>query len=621
MQITNILIWQMDSTLRNFELEENKVNVITGDSGRGKSSILAIIDYCLLSSSSDGISKTNVDNFVNWYGIRFNINGKYFTVCRKATHFEEDDLVYFDKDGDIPHLPINNIRKDALKEHLNYEFGIDSSLKIPYGGRFIQQGSKVSYRYFIPHCFIDQTTLTSSEHLYSKISDLKTRERIDRTFDMALGSENAQTMIMRTRLEELQRNLSRIEYKYSASKESYFNFESEIESLHDRAYHFGLIIENNKNETTVGDKFENLKSIVNYKDINEIPAINEKTKIENELFLLKKELADINEYIKTNSEYKKFLKDNQDSLLIAKYLDDNYSNILYTHNIYSIVKSLLNQSLEIKKAIAEKGKTSLISKTNDKKKELELKISSLSKKLTTFSDEKITPIELYRFIGELSSEIKRVTVIPKYDYADTIAKITTRIEELESKITDNNVFKEYTLNLLNEKVKKIFTRMPLKGFENATPIFNKAKKTLDLINNNQVEKMIDIGSASNYMYVHIAYFLALHELIRDRNVPWVPRFLVIDQPSTPYFSTAGKKTDDFESLDAALNELDSFIEIMRSYGGFQIVLLEHIEESYWLDRQMTNFKLVDKELRNDYGLIQVNSKKNTQKKQIDDKEQ
>lgn len=83
MQITNILIWQIDSTLRNLELEENKVNVITGDSGKGKSSILAIIDYCLLSSSSDGISKTNVDNFVNWYGIRLSINGKYFTICRK----------------------------------------------------------------------------------------------------------------------------------------------------------------------------------------------------------------------------------------------------------------------------------------------------------------------------------------------------------------------------------------------------------------------------------------------------------------------------------------------------------------------------------------------------------
>ncbi|EAS4968089.1 DUF3732 domain-containing protein, partial [Salmonella enterica] len=587
MQITNILIWQIDSTLRNLELKENKVNVITGDSGKGKSSILAIIDYCLLSSSSDGISKTNVDNFVNWYGIRLSINGKYFTICRKATHFEEDDLVYFDKNGDIPQIPINNIKKDVLKEHLNYEFGINSSLKIPYGGRFIQQGSKVSYRYFIPHCFIDQTTLTSSEHLYSKISDLKTRERIDRTFDMALGSENAETMIMRTRLEELQRNLARIEYKQSASKDSYFNFESEIESLYDRACYFGLISENRKNEPTVSDKLENLKAIVNYKDINEIPAINERTKIEKELFLLKKELTDINEYIETNTEYKKFLKDNQDSLLIAKYLDDNYSEILYTKNIYSIIKSLLNQSSEIKKAIAEKGQNSLISKTNAKRKELELKISSLSKKLTTVSDEKITPIELYRFMGELSSEIKQIVVLPKYDYTDTIEKITTKIDELESKITDNNAFKEYTLSLLNGKIKEIFTRMPLKGFEDATPIFNKAKKTLDLINKNQVEKMIDIGSASNYMYVHVAYFLALHELVRDRNVPWVPRFLVIDQPSTPYFSTAGKKTDDFASLDAALNEINSFVEKMRSHGGFQIILLEHIEESYWLDREMT----------------------------------
>lgn len=605
MQITNILIWQTDKTLRNFELEENKVNVITGDSGKGKSSILSIIDYCLLSSSSDGISKTNVDNFVNWYGIRFNLNGKYHTICRKATHYEEDDFVYFDKNGEIPETPFNNLKKNVLKEHLNYEFGINSSLKIPYGGRFIQQGSKISYRYFIPHCFIDQTTLTSSEHLYSKISDLKTRERIDRTFDMALGSEHAETMIMRTRLEELQRNLARIEYKQSASKDSYVNFENEIESLYDRAYHLGLT-RSNKQEPTVGDKLDHLKTIINYKDINDIPEINERIKLEKEYFTLNKELSDINDYIETSTEYKKFLKENQDSLLIAKYLDDNYNNIIYTENIYSIVKSLLNQSLEIKKAIAQKGKNSLISKTHEKKKEIESKISLLSKKLNLLSNENISPSALYRFIGELSSEVKRVDVIPKHDYTESIESITSKIDELEGKVKDNNIFKEYTLSLLNDKIKQTLSRMPLKGFEDATPIVNKGKKTLDLVNKNQVEKMIDIGSASNYMYVHVAYFLALHELVRERNVRWVPRFLVIDQPSTPYFSTGGRKTDDFASLDAALNEINSFIEKMKSHGGFQIILLEHIEESYWLEREMENFKLVDNELRGDYGLIHFN---------------
>lgn len=608
MQITNILIWQTDSTLRNFELKENKVNIITGDSGKGKSSILSIIDYCLLSSSSDGISKTNVDNFVNWYGIRFNIDGKYHTICRKATHHEEDDFIYFNKNGEIPETPENNMKKDVLKKHLNYEFGINSSLKIPYGGRFIQQGSKVSYRYFLPHCFIDQTTLTSSENLYSKISDSKIRERLDRTFDMALGSENAETMIIRTRLEELQKNLARIEYKQSISKDSYFNFENEIEHLYNRAYHFGLITEKNKKNLTVNDKFETLKLITNYKNLNDIPIINEKIKAEKELFTYKKELNEINEYIESNSEYKKLLKENQDSLLIAKYLDDNYNKIAYTDKIYSIIQSLLNQSLEIKKSIAQKGTNTLISKTNENKKELEIKISSLNEKIEMLSDEEITPFEIYHFIGQLSSEIRIVDVSPKHDYTEEIDTIVNKINELENKISENNIFKEYTLSLLNEKIKKIFSRMPLKGFEDATPIINKGKKTLDLINKNQVEKMIDIGSASNYMYVHVAYFLALHELVRERNIPWVPRFLVIDQPSTPYFSTSGKKTDDFASLDAALSEINSFVEKMQPYGGFQIIILEHIEESYWLDRHLENFKLVDKELRDDYGLIQVKVK-------------
>ncbi|MGJ0625427.1 DUF3732 domain-containing protein [Xenorhabdus bovienii] len=603
MQITNILLWQTDNTLRNFELEENKVNVITGDSGKGKSSILAIIDYCLLSSTSDGISKTNVDNYVNWYGIRFKINDKYYVICRKAIHCEDDDFVYFNKNGVIPKEPENNIKADNLKRQLNYEFDINSSLKIPYGGRTIQQGSKISYRYFIPHCFIDQTTLTSPENLYSKVSDLKTKERIDRTYDMALGSENAETMIIRTRLEELHRNLAQLEYKQSTSQKSYLNFEDEIDDLYESSYSLGLI-EQKKHELSPTVKFDLLKNISNYKDIDEIPVINERLRLEKELFALKHELNDIDDYIKTNSEYNKFLKENQDSLLIAKYLDDNYDSIIYSKNVCSIVNSLIIQSLEIKKAIAQKGSNSLISKTQDKKKELEINIREINKRINNLSKEKeVTPSEIYRFIGKLGAEIKRINIIPKQDYADGIEKINNKIDELDGKIVDSNTYKDFILSLLNEKMRVVFSRMPLKGFETAIPMFNKGNKTVDLVNKNKVEKMIDIGSASNYMYIHIAYFLALHELAREKNVRWMPRFIVIDQPSTPYFSTNGNKTNDFDSLDAALNELNSFVKKMKTHGGFQIILLEHIEESYWLDRDLNNFKLVDKELRNDYGLI------------------
>ncbi|WP_196067764.1 DUF3732 domain-containing protein [Serratia sp. Res13-Sevr-LER1-36-b] len=604
MQITNILIWQNDNILRNFELEENKVNVITGDSGTGKSSILAIIDYCLLSSSSDGISKTNVDNYVSWYGVRFKINENHLIICRKATHLEDDGLVYFDKNGKIPSHPENNIKIDSLKNQLNYEFGINSSLKIPYGGSTIQQGSKVSFRYFIPHCLISQSTLTSDEHLYWRISDLKIKERIDRTFDMSVGSENAETMIIRTRIEELQKKLARLEYKQSSSQESYLNFEDEIESLYTISYRLGLMEERKNSQLTIADKFNSLKTVSKYKDLDEIPKVNEKARLEKELFLLKSELKSINEFIRNSDEYKKSLKEGQDSLLIAKYLDENYNQIIYSKNIYDIVSSLLSQSLEIKKSITQKGSNSLISKTKEKKKELEINIKKIQNRINEFNpNEKPSSSEIYRFIGHLGAEINRVNINPKQDFTDDIEKINNQIESLSSKTNDNDIYKAFTINTLNDNIKNILTRMPLKGFEHAIPMFNKSRKTVDLINKGQVEKMIDIGSASNFMYIHVAYFLALHQLARERTIAWMPKFLVIDQPSTPYFSTNGKKSNDFDSLDAALHELNLFIDSMKIHGGFQIILLEHIEEKYWLDRKLHNFRLVDKEFRKDYGLI------------------
>ena len=61
MQIKKLIIWQKNGVVRNFPFEENKVNVITGDSGKGKTAIIHIIDYCLLSTDAEYISKKNID--------------------------------------------------------------------------------------------------------------------------------------------------------------------------------------------------------------------------------------------------------------------------------------------------------------------------------------------------------------------------------------------------------------------------------------------------------------------------------------------------------------------------------------------------------------------------------
>ena len=115
--------------------------------------------------------------------------------------------------------------------------------------------------------------------------------------------------------------------------------------------------------------------------------------------------------------------------------------------------------------------------------------------------------------------------------------------------------------------------------------------------------MPDVESASNYLYLHISFFLAIHEIAKTRQVPWIPSFLVLDQVSTPYFSSDGKPNDDILSLDKVLTELNQFVIDMDKRGGFQIILLEHIDKEHWTTLELERFHLVDRELRDNYGLI------------------
>ena len=50
--INKLLLWLKDGSLRTLKFENDKVNVITGNSKTGKTAILEIIDYCLCGSNA-----------------------------------------------------------------------------------------------------------------------------------------------------------------------------------------------------------------------------------------------------------------------------------------------------------------------------------------------------------------------------------------------------------------------------------------------------------------------------------------------------------------------------------------------------------------------------------------
>jgi hypothetical protein len=208
-QISNVILWQKNGIQRTLDFLHNRVNVITGDSGKGKSSILYIIDYCLLASETTGISKTNIDSKVDWYGIKISVDGKELVIARPSESNGITDQAYFNENGIIPQYPVLNVRIDNLKKVLSSAFGIDTELRVPYGGRYIQAGSKVSFRNFLAYCYQDQNTIVAPDHLYVRPADGRYQEAIERTFRMAIGAENVDTALSRSRLAELEKKMNR----------------------------------------------------------------------------------------------------------------------------------------------------------------------------------------------------------------------------------------------------------------------------------------------------------------------------------------------------------------------------------------------------------------------------
>jgi len=602
-QISNILLWQKDQQFRNLEFRHNHVNVITGDAGKGKSSILFIIDYCLLASETKGISKTNIDSKVDWYGIRLTIDGKELVIARPSEAQQDRDRAYFSEDGIIPERPTPNIRIDNLKRVLNKAFGIDPELKVPYGGKFIQAGQKVSFRNFLAHCYQDQTTIIAPDYLYIRPSDGRYQEGIERTFRMAIGAENVKTALARSQLADLERKKAAQARKQGIYDKAVHAFSDELEQLGREAMSFGLV---DNFPDTPTEQINALRLALDMADI--LPAqLYEEDRIEAEIFELRTKNRRLVAFVENGDHHKGALRNMADALKPASIFDADLEQVFPSFLAHQVVSRLQRELNDIQRTIRSRDTFPFLKEVQTLIDDNERRIVDLRARQAELQQSQAmrrSPQTYRRYLGRLESKLELYARRDDLRQPVINDDLDAPIRELQEAVDANLQKTAHTKEELNRRINARLTRLKLKGYEGFFAHLAERERLITLYSPDlsQTEKMPDIGSASNYLYLHVAYFLALHEIAKLQRVPWMPSFLVLDQPSTPYW-TDGKPTDDIVSLDVVLSELNGFVKEMDAHGGFQIIVLEHIEETHWTGLGLERFHLVDRELREDYGLI------------------
>ena len=80
--IQKVYLWFSEETKTCLDFEPNKVNIIRGNSSRGKSNIFAIIDYCLMSDKPN-IVEPIINQYTEYYGIEIQLGDTHYSIFRK----------------------------------------------------------------------------------------------------------------------------------------------------------------------------------------------------------------------------------------------------------------------------------------------------------------------------------------------------------------------------------------------------------------------------------------------------------------------------------------------------------------------------------------------------------
>ena len=585
-----IILWLRNGKQRVITFEPNKVNIITGDSSTGKTELLDIIDYCFFSSTSK-ISESVINENIAWYGVLFNINGKNYTVARKAlVKGRVTNEYYFSSIGDIPDEVCVNNAEYVIKKLLETEFSIDSNVAIPYGGNSIKLGSKISLRYFFMFNTISANIIENNTGDYfDNQHEVRYREALPRIFDLAVGIESIENILKKEEKLKLEKELNKLNRKKHSVSDKSNAFQNEQELIIKEAKEYSLIDSSLDFESS----WQELKNIISGIK-SEVKGKENNNAVEHNIYLIERKINNLKRFKTEYATYKRNLLDISDSLKPLSFLRDNDADIIKTSIFDDVINLFSSELTKIRDSC--KNKTPIDKQVNDEIKSLEIDLIKQRGKFAIFpkvSKSFDNDNSKYFFLGEVKSKVELYSSTEE----SLAITINDNVADLEKKIgalhIENTLDKrDLIISLIEEIISEYIavTGDALVNYAGYKPVFKYDKKSL-LLRKPKTNYIENVGSSSNHMFLHLFFSLAMQEIVFQNKSPFVAPYLIIDQPSRPYYGSGDKRKQNIDQSDEfkitkAFELLNDFIATRIKNGGdFQMIVFEHIPSKIFKDMQ------------------------------------
>ncbi|QDU14016.1 hypothetical protein CA11_18200 [Gimesia maris] len=647
MAILSILLWPKDTSkkVRRVQFKESGINVVTGKSGTGKSSLLHIVDYCL-GSGKCSIPVGVIRQTVSWFGLHLQLHAGEVVLARRnpEEQAQTGDFFLFEENIDDPTslVPEKNSNVDELKWRLNELAGLSD---LGFDPKNSKNPFKMpaSIRDMAAFNFQPQHIVANPHALFFKTDSFEHRQKLITIFPLVLGAVTASQLAARWKLDQLEIELNRKERELEQLKSASDHWLGEIRGVYTKARELGLL----PNSEPVSDSWPAehylrllsgvpgnfSQKIPEYSARNTLEALQEVRKLESEESRLSRQIADrrrnlhrVQRLLTSVTSYGTMLESQEGRLFGLGWFQDKIqklNNCPLCGNENDSAKVQIERisqlAIELEQLTEGAVKTSPV--LDREVLQLESDIRTLEDALESVQREKWQledrSVELeerrqtlnnaYRYVGRIEQALE--SYWKAEDDSDLQKVVNSLNEEINQLRRSANPERERKivnakLERFTQKVSAYVKKLHLERVDDPVHL-NIKNLMLDVVSNEgRHDALWEIGSAENWMGYHIATLLTLHEMFLDMQDSPVPTFLMIDQPSQAYFPDRWPGDDENNSnselekrdetiVDAELERRSEDIAgvhrifdtlalaIENSNQNLQIIVTEHAGEITW----------------------------------------
>ncbi|MGI5518983.1 DUF3732 domain-containing protein [Streptomyces sp. CA-106131] len=613
-QISAISVYNKDGEIRTVPFQTGTLNIITGDSRRGKSAILTIVDYCL-GSDDFVIRGAALRNFVHVFALTVVKDDEQLFVARPAPAGKAATNTTFciisQAHGSPPPTYTEltfSMPLDIAKKVLSRFTGIDPSVQLPVA-RSVRQLSP-SVRHGLFFCLQEQNEVANHDLLFHGQTEDYHRPALRAMLPYFLGAVDPERAQREHQLKLLRRQLAEAQERLEAAR-PFQHASGTAAALLGEAIEANLL-----DPAPAGRLMSHDEILARLRLATEATAADPvPPAAEDPLSALAATRRDLRQaYAQTRvriSNLKTIAREKDDFLgqvheqrarlatlgLLphvhpemppqdglcpvcgSQAPDAGQATQIMRQDLQRLnaeIATIGEATPDVNARIAEEEEALADLRSALARNQEEIEVLSAGQRAASQDDPQHRAAVVQGRISLFLDSMARHSQAPPV--ADRREELTTQIAELEEQLGDtvqDDLLSSY-LSLVNQKIQVKATALELEHHDEPIRLDPQALTLIADTRRGPV-KMSEMGSGQNYLGYHIATMLSLHEWFTEIRSP-VPRFLILDQPSQAGFPDE-TRNGGFGSARATLLNLYKTIQasLQELHGDFQVIVLEHAD--------------------------------------------